>query len=197
MSFPHRRPKPRFSLFASDPSEPAAPKIRIMDRIKAQGRTIPGIKVTSFFLGVSGGILAAAMFKHSCSTSAKTLTADVTGKLDFMRRQLENGGGVPYSLQDEVSVNGQVRGLWSIRWRGWCVCNRGVIASRFIVAHWPTGLDFNLINFYSQEFVRASSQGFDRVQHQGLAATIKYHCQHGWNQGIEHFASMLNSIVER
>jgi hypothetical protein len=75
-----------------------------MDRIKAQGRTIPGIKVTSFFLGVSGGILAAAMFKHSCSTSAKTLTADVTSKLDFMRRQLENGGGVPYSLQDEVSV---------------------------------------------------------------------------------------------
>lgn len=103
MAFPHRRPKPRFSLFAADPLDPPAPKIRLADRLKASARTVPGIKVTSFVLGLSGGILVAAMFKHSCSTSAKTLTADVTSKLDHMRRQLENGGGVPHSLQDEVS----------------------------------------------------------------------------------------------
>jgi hypothetical protein len=103
MAFPHKRPKPRFSLFAADPLDPPAPKIRLADRIKASARTMPGIKVTSFVLGLSGGILAAAMFKHSCSTSAKTMTADVTSKLDHMRRQLENGGGVPHFLQDEVS----------------------------------------------------------------------------------------------
>lgn len=103
MSFPHQRPKPRFSIFASDPAEPPTPKIPIADRLKAQGRTIPGIKVISFVLGLSGGVLAAAMFKHSLSTSARNTTADVTGKLDFMRRQLENGGGVPFQLQDQVS----------------------------------------------------------------------------------------------
>ncbi|KAI8583482.1 hypothetical protein K450DRAFT_221436 [Umbelopsis ramanniana AG] len=146
MSFPHKRPKPRFSLFAADPLDPPAPKIRLADRIKASARTMPGIKVTSFILGLTGGILAAAMFKHSCSTSAKTLTADVTSKLDHMRRQLENGGGVPHSLQDE-------------------------------------------------EFVRTSSQDFTRDL--GLMATVKYHCQHGWNQGIEHVATVLNSFIER
>ncbi|KAH8554251.1 hypothetical protein BGW37DRAFT_517988 [Umbelopsis sp. PMI_123] len=146
MSFPHKRTKPRFSLFATDPLETPAPKIRLGHRIKALTMTMPGIKVTSFVLGLTGGILAAAMFKHSCSTSAKAITTEVTSKLDYMRRQLENGGGVPHSLQDE-------------------------------------------------EFVRASSH--EGTRDKGLMATIKYHSQHGWNQGIEHVATKLNSLIER
>ncbi|KAJ2958575.1 hypothetical protein NQZ79_g5843 [Umbelopsis isabellina] len=98
MAFPHPRPKPKFSLFAADPPEP---RISFRKRIKAYGRTIPGITVTSFALGMSGGVLVAAMFKHFCSTSGKTMTIQLTNQLGDMRHQLENGGGVPYVLQDE------------------------------------------------------------------------------------------------
>lgn len=100
MAFPHPRPKAKFSLFAADPREP---RISIRERIKGYGRTIPGITVTSFALGISGGVLVAAMFKHFCSSSGKTMTIQLTNQLDDMRHQLENGGGVPYVLQDEVS----------------------------------------------------------------------------------------------
>ncbi|KAM3579964.1 hypothetical protein VKS41_007681 [Umbelopsis sp. WA50703] len=145
MAFPHPRPKPKFSLFAADPPEP---RISWRERIKAHGKTIPGITVTSFVLGISGGVLVAAMFKHYCSSSGKIMTIQLTNQLDDMRHQLENGGGVPYVLQDE-------------------------------------------------EFVRSSRQRGVSHQQQGVVGTVRYHLQQGWNQGIEHIASALNSIIER
>jgi hypothetical protein len=173
MAFPHPRPKPKFSLFAADPPEP---RISLRERIKAHGKTIPGITVTSFVLGISGGVLVAAMFKHYCSSSGKIMTIQLTNQLDDMRHQLENGGGVPYVLQDEVSD--YLPKLFD------------QLGESHLDTHHPS---LALL----QEFVRSSRQRGVSHQQQGVVGTVRYHLQQGWNQGIEHIASALNSIIER